>query len=322
MKKIGFLISTKENEKRRAILPNQLEKIKHRDHLYFEQGYGEALGFSDQMYQKYGAHIASRADILSLDVLCDPKIGDASYISEIKEGQTIFGYIHAVQNEPLTDHLIEKKATVIAWEDMYNKGRHTFWRNNELAGEAAIMHAFTLYGKLPYDCKVAVIGRGNTSRGVYRILSGLGADIMVYGKRTERLLQSEFQIFDVIVNCVLWDTSRTDHLIYEKDLKKMKQNAMIIDVSCDRNGAIESTIPTTIENPTYKKNGVLHYAVDHTPSMIAETSTKVFGRILQRFIDLIVEDNYRSDETLNKAIIIDKGLITDERISAFQNRKK
>ncbi|MFU8793398.1 MAG: N(5)-(carboxyethyl)ornithine synthase [Acholeplasmataceae bacterium] len=321
MKKIGFLISTKENEKRRALLPHQLEKIKHKDHLYFEKGYGEALGFSDQMYQAYGAHIASRKEILQLDVLCDPKIGDASYIKDIKTGQTIFGYIHAVQNKPLTDQLISKKATVIAWEDMYNKGRHTFWRNNELAGEAAIMHAFTLYGKLPYDCKVAVIGRGNTSRGVYRILSGLGADIMVYGKRTERLLRSEFQNFDVIVNCVLWDTRRTDHLLYEKDLIKMKQNAMIIDVSCDRSGAIESTIPTTIENPTYKKDGVLHYAVDHTPSMIAETSTKVFGRILTRFIDMIVEDTYRLNETLKNAIIIDDGVIIDERINIFQDRK-
>ena len=322
MKKIGFLISTKENEKRRAILPNQLEKIKHRDHLYFEKGYGEALGYTDQMYQKYGVHIASKQEILALDVLCEPKIGDASYISEIKDHQLIFGYIHAVQNKSLTDILINKKATVIAWEDMYNKGRHTFWRNNELAGEAAIMHAFTLYGKMPYNCKVAIIGRGNTSRGAYRILSGLGADIMVYNKRMEKLFKSELDTFDVIVNCVLWDTKRSDHLINESDLKTMKHNAMIIDVSCDRNGAIESTVPTTIENPTYVKEGILHYAVDHTPSMIAHTSTRVFGRILLRYLDVIVEDNYRTNETLNKAIIIDDGVIIDERINQFQNRKK
>ncbi|MFA6627626.1 MAG: N(5)-(carboxyethyl)ornithine synthase [Bacilli bacterium] len=320
MNKIGFLISTKENEKRRAILPNQLLNIKNKDYLYFEKGYGDDLGYSDDEYIKQGVHVLEKKDILNLDVLCDPKIGDADYLLDMKDNKILFGYIHAVQNQKLTDLLIQKKATAIAWEDMHYRGRHTFWRNNELAGEAAIMHAFTLYGKLPYDCKVAIIGRGNTSRGAYRILASLGADIAVYNRKTQKLLRDEVGKYDVIVNCVLWDTSRTDHIIYKSDLKNMKKNAMIVDVSCDLKGAIETTVPTSIEDPVYTVDDVLHYAVDHTPSMIGETSSKVFGDVVARYVDFIIEGDFKNNVTLKEAIVIENGKIIDERINVFQKR--
>jgi len=320
MNTIGFLMSTKEHEKRRAILPNQLSNIKNVDHLYFEKSYGEELGYSDDEYTKTGAHILDKEDILKLDVLCDPKIGDANYLSKMKKHQMIFGYVHAVQNESVTDLLIDKEITAIAWEDMQHRGRHVFWRNNELAGEAAVMHAFTLYGKLPYDCKVAIIGRGNTSRGAYRILASLGADITVYNKKTQKLFRDEVGKYDVIVNCVLWDTTRTDHIIYKSDLVRMKRNAMIIDVSCDLNGAIESTIPTSIENPVYTIDNILHYAVDHTPSMIEKTSSKVFGNIISKYLDFIIDGSFKKNKTLNDAIIMDNGIIIDNRINVFQKR--
>jgi N5-(carboxyethyl)ornithine synthase len=320
MNKIGFLMSTKENEKRRAILPDQLSNIRNKDYLYFEKGYGIELGFSDEEYIEKGAHILDKNDIFRLDVLCDPKIGDANYLSKLKKNQIIFGYVHAVQNKDVTDLIVKNEVTAIAWEEMNNRGRHLFWRNNELAGEAAIMHAFTLYGKLPYDCKVAVIGRGNTSRGAYRILASLGAEIVVYNRKTQKLLRDEVDKYDVIVNCVLWDTSRTDHIIYRSDLAKMKKNSMIIDVSCDLNGAIETTKPTSIEDPVYTVDNVLHYAVDHTPSMIEETSTKVFGDVVAKYIDLIIEGTFKDNKTLSDAIIIENGVIMDQRINEFQNR--
>jgi N5-(carboxyethyl)ornithine synthase len=153
MNKIGFLISTKENEKRRAILPDQLINIKNKDQLYFEKDYGVELGFSDEEYIEKGVHILEKNDILKLDVLCDPKIGDANYLTQLKKNQIIFGYVHAVQNKNVTDLLIQNEVTAIAWEDMHNRGRHLFWRNNELAGEAAIMHAFTLIENYPMIAK-------------------------------------------------------------------------------------------------------------------------------------------------------------------------
>jgi N5-(carboxyethyl)ornithine synthase len=100
----------------------------------------------------------------------------------------------------------------------------------------------------------------------------------------------------------------------------MKKNAMIIDVSCDLHGAIETTKPTSIEEPVYKVDDVLHYAVDHTPSMIEETSTKVFGDVVAKYIDFIILGTFMSNKTLKDATIIEKGIIIDQRINHFQKR--
>ena len=267
MKTIGFLISLKENENRRALTPKSLKSIKHKDCVFIEQHYGEVLGYSDDEYISAGCSVASREEILKKDIICDLKISDAEYLDKLSPGQAVFGWIHAVQNRNISDSLIAKKITGIAWENMFHMGRHIFRKNNELAGAAAILHVLPLYGYLPDDIKVAIIGRGNVAKGAMTFLMRLGADITMYDRITEKLFQEELSKFDVIVNAVLWDTTRKDHIIYKSDLSRLKKGALIVDVSCDRNGAIESCVPTTIENPTYYVDGILHYAVDHTPSI-------------------------------------------------------
>ncbi len=317
MKTIGFPISLKENENRRALCPQDIKNISHPEMLWFEKGYGDVLGYTDQDYISTGAHIASREEILTKNVICDPKIGDAEYLSQLKD-QTIFGWVHAVQNRDITDKIINGKLTAYAWEDMFENGRHIFWRNNELAGEAAIMHAFMCYGKMPYDTKVAVIGRGNTARGVIKILYMLGADVVQYDRKTEKALREDIGQYDVIANCVLWDTTRKDHILYKSDLKKMKAGAMIIDVSCDRNGGIETCVPTTIEQPVYSVDGILHYAVDHTPSLFYKTFTKDNSQIIYPYINELL--NEQIGAVLKDALVIEKGKIIDQRINEFQNR--
>lgn len=318
MKTIGFPISHKENENRRAIIPEHVLSMKYPGNLYFEKGYGEVLGIDDEEYLKCGCHVCLREECLKKDIICDPKIGDAEYLKRLDVGKIIFGWVHATQNKQITDILIECKLTAYAWENMYYKNRHVFWRNNELAGEAAVLHAFQCYAKMPYETKVAVIGNGNTARGVIKILNMLGAEVMQYTKKTEKLLQSEIGNYDVIVNCILWDIMRKDHIIYKEDLLKMKKDSMIIDVSCDKNGAIESSIPTTIESPTYLKNGVLHYVVDHTPSLFYKTFSRNNSELIYPYLEELMLDV--PGQVLRQAMIIDKGEIVDQDISKYQNR--
>ena len=317
MKTIGFPISYKENEKRRAIIPRDLALIKNCDYIYIEQGYGDVLGYSDADYQQYGVHISTREEVLKQDIICDPKIGDAEYLNTL-QNQVIFGWVHAVQNRDITDVILQQNLTAIAWEDMFEGGRHLFWRNNEIAGEAALCHAYLLHGIFPYNTKVAVIGRGNVACGALRTLNFMGADVVVYDRHTEKLLSKEIGEYDVIVNALLWDTTRKDHIIYREDLQRMKKGAMIIDVSCDRAGAIETSIPTTLENPTYVVDGITHYVVDHTPSLFYKTTSECISEVVCRFIDNLVEG---SDNTiLTKALSIQDGTIIDQRIVEFQNR--
>lgn len=317
MKTVGFPISQKENEKRRCLLPSDIKNIKNKTQIFIEKGYGEVLGYTDEDYENEGVIVTTQEEVLTKNIICDAKIGDAGYLNKLNN-QTIYGWVHAVQNREITDILIDNKLTVYAWEDMFDKGRHTFWRNNEIAGEAAIIHAYTLYGKFPYDTKVAVIGKGNIARGSVKILTLLGADVTIYDRKTVELLKEELPKYDVIVNCVLWDTSRTDHVIYKKDLKRMKRDAMIIDVSCDRNGAVETCIPTSLTDPIYFVDSVLHYAVDHTPSIFYKTISKSLSEEVSKTIDGLILDT--ANKVLSDALIIEKGNIVDQRIIEFQNR--
>lgn len=322
MNSVGFIISEKENENRRALLPSDIIKnVVHREFLFFQKGYGEVLGITDNEYLKIGCNIVDRAEILEKDVICDPKVGDGDYINYLKENQKIFGWIHATRNRDITDAILNTKSIAYAFENMYNKSRHSFWKNNELAGEASVMHAFTLYGDIPMNKKVAVIGNGNTSRGAVRVLISLGADVTIYTRKDEVLFKEEMYEYDVIVNALLWDFFRKDHLICKEDLPKLKPNALIIDISCDRSGAVETSIPTTIEKPVYVIDGIMHYVVDHTPALLYKTATKSISEEVSKYIDCFVEGTERNNAILKNALILDRGIIVDNNINIFQERK-
>ena len=319
MKTIGLPISHKENEKRRTLIPSDICRLHHPEVIYIENGYGDVLGYTDEDYLKLGIKTASRQEVLQKDIICDPKIGDAEYLEALHD-QTIFGWIHAVQNRDITDKIIASRLTGYAWEDMYEDGRHSFWRNNEIAGEAAVFHAYMCHGIFPYHTKAAVLGRGNIARGAIKTLNYMGAEVVQYDRKQEALFRKELDRYDVIVNGILWDTTRKDHIIYREDLKRMKHNALIIDVACDRNGGIETSIPTTIEEPIYVVDGVTHYVVDHTPTLFWKTTSESLSAEFVKYIDLLIEGTANSNPVLSKCHNFEKGLILDERINKFQGR--
>lgn len=319
MKTVGLPISHKENEKRRALTVADIARVTHNDQIFVEQGYGEVLGYNDQDYLRAGVHVVPREEVLTKDIICDPKVGDAEYLEHLEE-QTVFGWIHAVQNRDITDKMIAGRLTGFAWEDMYEDGRHSFWRNNEIAGEAAVFHAYMCHGVFPYNTKAAVIGRGNIARGALKTLNYMGAEVVQYDRKQEALFRNELGRFDVVVNAILWDTSRTDHIIYREDLRRMKKNALIIDIACDRNGGVETSIPTSIEQPTYQVDGITHYVVDHTPSLFWKTATEGISAEVVKYLDFLIEDQVEVSSVLSECKNFDHGVIMDNRIIDFQNR--
>ncbi len=318
-KTMGLVISHKDNEMRRAILPADVRRLRNPGQLYFETGYGESVGCTDQDYRDAGAHVASREEVLKCDIITDVKLGDADYLDQLEDGKILFGWAHAAQGVDFTSKCLEKNFTVIAWEEIFEDGRYIFYRNREVAGEAAIMQAFCNYGKMPYDCRVAVIGNGQTAKGAIRILNGLGAEVDVFPRKQEKLFLKKKFDYDVIVNCVMWDISRTDRLIYREDLKKMRPHTMIIDVSCDPHLEIETSHPTTISDPVYEVDGVIHYTVDNTPAMFPYTVTKVLSDGNVRMMDDVIEGTY--PPALLEAMVIDKGHIRSKSVWDFREAR-
>lgn len=319
MNTVGFLISHKNNEKRRALMPENLEKIEHIENLVFERGYGESLGFPDAEYEAKGARFAPREEVLKADVLVDVKLGDADYLDQIRPETVLCGWAHSVQNIDFTSEVLRKKHTVVAWENIYEYGRYIFYRNREVAGESAVLQAFRYCGKMPYDTKVAIIGNGQTAKGAMRVLTALGAEVDVFGRRLENTFRMMMGNYDVLVNCVLWNTDRTDRLIYREDLKKLRPGTLIVDVSCDPNLEIETSHPTTIDDPVYVVDGIIHYAVDNTPAMYPFTVSRTLGRNFVPYVDALVTGEY--PENLLAAIDVDHGVIKNDAIRRFREAR-
>ena len=319
MKTMGLLISHKNHEKRRALIPADLSNIKNISQLYFEEGYGHAIGYTDEAYHAAGANIVPREEALACDIIVDVKLGDADYLGKIASEKILVGWAHAVQNVDFTENMLLKKHTVIAWEEMVENGRYIFYRNREIAGEAAIMHAYLYLGKMPYETKVAILGNGQSAKGAMRILHSFGAEVDVYGRRLEELFIEKMNEYDVLVNCIKWDTNRPDKIIYKEDLKRLHPGTMIVDVSCDPYLEIETSHPTTIDDPVYVVDGVIHYCVDNTPALFSHTVSKILSEGYSKLVDSILIGDY--NEMVQTAIVIDKGSIKDEDIRRFREAR-
>lgn len=298
---MGFVIGHKSNEKRRALLPADIKGIKNKQQLVFETGYGKHFGIEDGTYEQLGCRVAQRDEVLKQAIICDPKIGEADYLDALKAGQVMFGWIHTSSNQGKLEPLYGRDIDMIAWERMYQDNRHCFWENNRLAGEAAVMHAYLLYGKLPEETKAAVIGRGNVAQGAIRLLEKLGTEVVIYNRHQEKLLQKELEQFDVVVNAVKWDKEREDHIISRADLKKLPPHSLIIDISSDTNGAIETCRPSEDDESLYEVDSILHYTIDNTPSIFFQTATKAISKVVATYVDDLIEN--QSNPVLDAAYV-------------------
>lgn len=116
----------------------------------------------------------------------------------------------------------------------------------------------------------------------------------------------------------MWDTSREDRLIYKNDLKRLKPGSIIIDISCDPYLEIETSHPTTIDDPVYEVEGIKHYSVDNTPALFYRTVTKYISNALAKHFNCLIKQD--KDECIQNAVVIKNGEIIDNRIRDFRKK--
>ncbi|MET0448291.1 MAG: N(5)-(carboxyethyl)ornithine synthase [Aeromicrobium sp.] len=192
---LGVIAHTaKENERRLPIHPRHLERLTDevRPHVFLEEGYGDAFGFTDDELRPLVGGILPRAELIArceVILLTKPSAED---LLELREGQTLWGWPHCVQDAALTQAAIDRRLTLIAWEAMNHWSGdtfllHVFHKNNELAGFGSVLHAMSLagvtgtYGR---PLSAAVIGFGATARGAVTALSANGIhDVDIFTQR-------------------------------------------------------------------------------------------------------------------------------------------
>jgi alanine dehydrogenase len=202
---IGVVGTTrKPDERRRPIHPLHLDRIDEavRAHLLFERGYGEHFGVGDDAVEPLVGGVVGRDELLRrADVVLLPK-PLAADLAEMREGQTLWGWPHLVQDPEVTQLAIDRKLSVIAWESMNHWNRdgsfslHVFHLNNEIAGYAAVIHALQLRGMTGHygrKLRAAVISFGATARGAVRALESMGIrDVEVITQRDTPAVAAPF----------------------------------------------------------------------------------------------------------------------------------
>ncbi|MGF1877375.1 N(5)-(carboxyethyl)ornithine synthase [Photobacterium frigidiphilum] len=368
--KVGVIgTSRKEDERRFPIHPEHLlripEDLRHR--LIFEEGYGEPFGISDSDIAALTGGTASRHELLAdigRVIIAKPVLED---LQELREGGTLWGYVHCVQQEDITQAAIDRKQTLIAFEDMYiwsangQVGRHTFYKNNEMAGYCAVLHSLQLKGIDGHygdQRKTIIFGFGAVSRGAIYALKAHGfRDITICIQRPEdevreevldcnyvriragsegearmvvvdhdgttRSLTDLISEADIIVNGTYQNTENPTDFVIEAESACLKPNSLIIDVSCDEGMGFFFAKPTTFKSPMFKYETIDYYAVDHTPSYLWESATRSISAALIVYLPIVLagRDSWHQNDTIRKAINIDGGVIQNPSILSFQKRE-
>ncbi len=364
-----FGTSTKENEKRVPIHPKHLEWIDKdiREKLTFEKGYGEPFGMDDEELSKWVGNIVPREELFNCsDVILLPKPGQED-IDAIPKEKILWGWAHCVQQKEITQSAIDSKLTLITWESMHRWSKHGDWqmhifnKNNELAGYAGVLHAFSLIGingTYGHPKKAVVLSFGSVSRGAIHALQGLGInDITIFTQRHSTLVADQivginYRHFeadesgnilayaedghttcpftevladtDIIVNGILQNPNHPMMFVNNSEIDKLKPGCLILDISCDEGMGFEFAKPTSFEHPMFKVGKVHYYAVDHSPSYLWNSASWEISNSLLPYLPLVMggKNSWKQSQTLLRAIEIEDGIVLNSDILTFQNRKK
>ena len=361
--------SSKKNERRLPIHPDHLPRLPEplRRRLIFEEGYGASLGIGDEEIARQTGGIATRRELLAdlgTVVLPKPEVED---LETLREGGLLWGWPHCVQQRALTQVAIERRQTLIAFEDMFvwgpdgQVGRHTFYKNNELAGYCAVLHALQLKGIDGHygdQRKTVIISFGAVSRGAIYALKARGyRDITICIQRPDHEVREEVldcryvrirpsaegdarQVVvehdgterpfldligeaDIIVNGISQDPDQPMMFVTEDETSHLRRGCLIIDVSCDEGMGFSFAKPTTFDDPMFNVGSIDYYAVDHTPSYLWESASRsISGALLVHLPTVLAgREVWRENETIRRAVVMDEGVIQKPGILSFQGRQ-
>jgi len=357
------------DEKRVPIHPDHLRRLPQdlRRRLIFEEGYGTRFGLSDTEIASETGGVAPRDELLAelgTVILPKPVLSD---LETLREGGILWGWPHVVQQQAITQAAIDRKHTLIAFEEMFvwapdgHKGRHTFYKNNELAGYCGVLHALQLrgidghYGR---QRKVIIISFGAVSRGAIYALKARGfRDITICVQRPDHAIREEvlgchyvrirrgdegeagllvvehdgverpfIELIgeaDIIVNGIFQDPDHPLMFVTADETSRFKRDCLIVDVSCDEGMGFPFARPTSFQEPMLRFGSVDYYAVDHTPSYLWESASRSVSAALVVHLPTVLggHASWQLNETVRRAVVIEAGVVKKPEVLSFQKRE-
>ncbi len=353
---LGILKEIKEGEYRVICTPLEVKSIVNSGHKVLAQkDCGKAAGFSNEKYIEAGAEIVDTMQ--EIYAKCDMVVKVKEFMQEeyslIRENQIILGCIHPAGHPEEVDALLKSKCIAFTAEDSHRYGSP----NCEAAGKQGALFGLESMlsingGKGKYvggfagapGMNVLILGAGVVGKSALQVLHALGANCTVmdinvgvlralmeqYGGKINTMLCNKETIAqvlpqtDMVLNCVKWPKERKDFLIDKEMLKLMEEGSVLVDISNDDPGAIESSHETHHDNPRYVVNGVVHYCVANIPGAVANSTSVAYASAMLPFILSVLNDGVSECCVKNgfyrRSLTTYKGLLTHEETSAIQNR--
>jgi len=355
---IGIPREKSEHEKRIPLRPEAVNVLVRNGHeVKVETGAGDASQFTDKDYSEAGAQIAySTEEVFTADIVLKVEPPTTEEIELMKNGKTIISAIQLATLQPdYLKILLKKKITAVAYELIKDRvgGIPVMRTMSEIAGSTVMLIAAEYLsshngGKglilggvtgVP-PTKVVIVGAGTVAEYATRTALGLGAEIKLFDRNIYKLRRLKHAIGQEIFTCTLDEAqlteaiSRADVLIgavrAEKGrspvvvsaemVAKMRPNSIVIDVSIDQGGCIETSEITTLQNPTFKKFGVIHYCVPNIASRVALTSSTALSNIFAPYLLEIgdcggIDDMIYANKWFMRGVYCYKGMMTNEDIA-------
>lgn len=355
--KISVPKEVKNNEFRVAITPAGVHELVAGGHeVYVETGAGLGSAISDQEYQSAGANITKDAASTwgIADMVLKVKEPIASEYGFLREDLVLFTYLHLAADLPLTQELINKKVTAIAYETVQLPSRQLplLAPMSEVAGRLApLVGANTLLrqnggngmllGGVPgtRPARVAVLGGGVAGTNALAVAIGMGAEVTVldtnlnrlreldshYAGRLRTIASNTFEIAravtdaDLVIGSVLIPGAKAPKLVTNELVKKMKPGAVLVDIAIDQGGCFEDSRPTTHAEPTFKVHDTIFYCVANMPGAVPHTSTYALTNATLPYVKAISNQGWKktlaSDPSLALGLNTFAGEIVNEPVA-------
>lgn len=347
---VGVPKEVKPMEGRVALTPDAVaDLIADGISVLIQGGAGKNSGFEDESYLKVGARIAADPEALYRDAQLVVKVKEPleSDLQYLRVDHLLFCYLHLAPNPALTRALIEKKLTAVAFETVEVNGRLPLLAPmSEIAGRVSVqaachyLHASMggggmLLGGIPGTKKgrVVVLGAGMAGKNAASVAAGLGAEVLVFDKNADALrdvekldpriqglymsisaLKAYLPDTDVLIGAVLVPGAKAPKLVTRDMVKLMKEGSVIVDISIDQGGCVETMRATDYRNPVYVEEGVVHMGVANLPGAVPKTSTAALSGAIAPYVHLLAHHQLDKHAALKTGINVRDGLIVHPAI--------
>lgn len=344
--RIGVPTEIKPREGRVALIPDAAAQLIQQGHEVCVQSHaGLQSGYSDHEYSKLGVSILPDAESLfdATELIVKVKEPIGPELSLLKKDHLLFSYLHLAALPELAEKLCTIGLKAIGFEtvETSNGLLPLLAPMSDIAGRLSIqigthlLHSSMggkgiLLGGVPAAerGKVVILGAGMAGGNAARVAANIGAEVVVFERNRDKMaamtalghnvtalyphqsrIQEEIKRADLLVGAVLMVGAKTPHLVSDDDVRTMQAGSVIIDISVDQGGCIETIRPTTYNDPTFIKHGVTHFGVTNMPGAVPRTASQSLSASLIPYLIELANAPGHLSEALQAGVNIDAGEI-------------